>query len=382
VTVGETMKFSVQRDQFIRLLARAQGIVDKKSTVAVLSHVLLETDGDDAIKLTCTDYDVVLMDRCPARVDREGRAVVGGKTLFDVVKVLPSVDIIFDKQDGERISLDAASSHYSLPGFDPDDFPRIEKSSSEPSFTLPVSTMRSLLVKTSFCMSQEEARMNLNGIFLDVRESESGLSLTCVSTDGHRLAKVETVLDGQVLPTDKDVGIIVHRKGINELKKILDGETGTLSIGLGSGEVVFRVGGASLFVREIDEEYPEYNSVIPTEFQKEVRVEVAEFVEGLRRVLPLTDPNLLTVKLTIEPERVTLSSANPQTGSGQTHLFAEYEGEELSISFNHRYLVECASVIASPGLSMRMFDGKSVCVVVPSDPDENALYVLMPVDDT
>ncbi len=376
------MKFSVQRDQFVRILSRAQGIVDRKSTIAVLSHVLLETQGDDAIRLTCTDYDLVLIDRCPARVEREGKAVVGGKTLFDVIKVLPSVDVQFEKTDGERIHLEATNSEYSLPGFDPADFPRIQKLDKEPSFSIPTATLRRLLTKTGFCMSHEEARINLNGVFLELKSVEEGLLVTCVATDGHRLAKTEAVLNGQELPTDEEMKVIIHRKGIIELKKILDGETGECSVGFSSGEAVFRVGNASLYVREIDEEYPDYSSVIPREEATEVRVEGPEFLEGLKRVLPLADPSLLTVRLDIKKDGIILSSANAQTGSGQTQIFAEYEGEERSVTFNHRYLVESCSVVESPGLIFRLFEGRSLCIVVPSDPDEKALFVLMPVDET
>lgn len=375
------MQFSVQRDQFIRLLARAQGIVEKKSTVAVLSHILLETDGMDAVKLTCTDYDVVLMDRCPARVTREGKAVIGGKTLFDVIKVLPSVDVEFDKVDGERISVNAGSTDYSLPGFDPDDFPRIEKGDKEPSFSVPVSMLRRMILKTGFCMSQEEARMNLNGIYIRIREVDSGMALACVATDGHRLAKAEMVVDGKESPLDNDTGVIVHRKGITELKKILDSETGDVSIGFSSGEVVFRVGNASLFVREIDEDYPDYETVIPGGFEQEVLVDVPEFLDAMRRVQPLADPNALTVRLEVEPEKITLSSANPQTGSGRTHIYADYNGEPFAVGFNQRYLQECASVIEAPQLVFRMVDPGAPCLIEPSDPDEGALYVLMPVDE-
>ncbi len=375
------MNFTVQRDEFARLLSRAQGIVEKKSTIAVLSHLLLETVGDDEIKLTCTDYDVVLMDRCPAQVVKEGRAVISGKTLFDIVKVLPNVDISVQKKDGERILVEAGKSKYNLSGFDPDDFPRIEKGESEPGFSIPVAAFKKMLAKTAFCMSNEEARMNLNGVYFDIRkDDDEKVSFACVATDGHRLAKVEHSFEGIELPFENR-GIIVHRKGITEVKKICDTEGGEIFIGFGSGEIVFRVGNASLFVREIDEEYPDYESVIPVDFTRTVVVEVRELLEGMRRIMPLTDPNALTVKMEVRPETMILSSANAQTGFGETSLYADYDGDAFVVGFNQRYLQDSAAAIESQQLSLKMSDADSPCLAEPSDPEEGALYVLMPVEE-
>ena len=375
------MKFSVQRDQFIRILSRAQGVVEKKSTIAVLSHVLIETVDKEAIKLTCTDYDVVLMDSCPAQVEQEGKAVVSGKLLYDIIKVLPSVDVSFEKADEERINLEAGKSKYRLSGFDPDDFPRIEKEDKEPAFTMPISAFRRMIAKTAFCMSNEEARMNLNGILFDLRAEEKGMTFICVATDGHRLAKVEHFLEGKEIPTDIEGGVIVHRKGVHEVRKILDTETGDVSIGFSSGEVVFRAGNAALFVREIDEEYPDYESVVPDSFDNQTTVDTAELIEGMGRVLPLTDPTILTVKLTLKPEAVMLSAANAQNGAGETTVFAEYDGEEREIGFNHRYLLDSASAIEAPQLYLRVSQPGAPCLLVPAEENEKALYVLMPIDE-
>jgi len=375
------MKFSVQRDNFIRLLSRAQGVVEKKSTIAVLSHLLLETVGDDGIKLTCTDYDVVLMDHCPANIERDGKAVISGKTLFDIVKVLPSVDIEIEKGKDERIHIGAGTSKYNLAGFDPDDFPRIEKDDSEPGFALPLKAFRRMLGKSAFCMSTEEARMNLNGIYFDIKKDDDDkVFLACVSTDGHRLAKVEHVFEGLELPFDGR-GVIVHRKGVSEIKKIMDTETGDVFIGFGSGEVVFRVGSAALFVREIDEEYPDYESVIPEDFNRQFMVDVPELIEAMRRVLPLADPNALTVKMEVRPEALVMSSANAQPGFGETTMYADYDGKPFVVGFNQRYLQDCVTAVEAPQVLFKMTEPGSPCVIQPSDPDEGALFVLMPVEE-
>jgi DNA polymerase-3 subunit beta len=377
------MKFSVQRDGFARLLARAQGIVEKKSTIAVLSSLLLETVGEDQIKLTCTDYDVVLLDRCPARVEREGRAVVNGKTLYDIVKVLPStVEIDITKEAGERLLVKAGSSSYNLSGFDPDDFPRIEKADKEPGISIPISVFRKMLAKTSFCMSTEEARMNLNGLYFRFRKDDDNNTVfSCVATDGHRLAKVEQVFEKLAIPFEEEEGLIVHRKGVVEVRKIMDSETGEIFIGFSSGEVVFRVGSAALFVRQIDEEYPDFEGVIPREHTRKFSVDVSEFMESMRRVVPLTDPNVLTIKIAVRPESLVLSSANSQTGSGETSMYADYDGEAFAVGFNQRYLQDAISAIEAPQAVLKMTDSGSPCLVEPSNPDEGTLYVLMPLED-
>lgn len=374
------MKFTVQRDHFARMLSRAQGIVEKKSTIAVLSHLMLETVEDGQLKLTCTDYDVVLMDHCPAQVEREGKVVLSGKTLYEIVKVLPSVDISLEKETGERILVTAGPSKYNLSGFDPDDFPRIEKSETVPGFSVPISTMRKMLAKTSFCMSQEEARINLNGIYFDLKSEGNMLNFACVATDGHRLAKVETAFEISDLPFG-NTGVIVHRKGVMEIKKIMDTETGELFIGFGSGEVVFKAGNATLFVREIDEEYPDYESVVPADFTRHFTVDGSELLEGMRRVLPLADPNVLTIKLNVSSEGLLLTSSNAQAGTGETSIYAEYQGEPFVIGFNHRYLQDAASAVESQQMFVKMTEPGAPCLVVPSEEDEKALYVLMPIEE-
>ncbi len=240
---------------------------------------------------------------------------------------------------------------------------------------------KKMLTKTSFCMSTEEARMNLNGVFFDIsRDDDEKVAFACVATDGHRLAKVEHAFEGIDLPFDSR-GVIVHRKGIFEIKKILDTESGDLFIGFGSGEIVFRVGNAALFVREIDEEYPDYESVIPADFTRAFTVDVPELLEGMRRVLPLSDPNALTVKMEVRPETLILSSANAQTGFGETSIFADYDGKPFVVGFNQRYLQDSAAAIEAPQLSVKMAEPGSPCLVEPSDPEEGALYVLMPVEE-
>jgi DNA polymerase-3 subunit beta len=375
------MKFSVQRDSFIRLLSRAQGIVEKKSTVTVLSHILLETVADGRIKLTCTDYDVVLLDSCPATIEREGRVVLSGKALFDIVKVLPSVDISVEKDASERVEISTTNSHFILSGYDPDDFPRIEKADSEAGFTLPVVALRRMLAKTSFCMSQEEVRMNLNGIFFDIqKDSEDNVTFACVATDGHRLAKAVQIFAGMDIPFESK-GVIIHRKGIQELRKLLDSEASDVHVGFGAGEVVFRVGSAALFVREIDDDYPDYQAVIPSDFTRQFVVDVPELLDGMKRVSPLVDPNVQTVKMEVRPENLVLSAANAQLGRCETTLFADYEGEPFVVGFNQRYLLDCVTSVESPQVSVRMTEPGAPCLVVPSNPEEGTVFVLMPIDE-
>jgi len=374
------MKFSVQRDSFIRLLSRAQGIVEKKTTVSVLSHIMLETL-DGQVKLTCTDYDVVLLDSCPAQIEREGKVVLSGKALFDIVKVLPSVDISVDKDSAERVEITTSNSRFTLSGFDPDDFPRIEKADSEAGFMLPVGTLRRMLGKTAFCMSQEEVRMNLNGIYFDIdKDAEDNVKFACVATDGHRLAKAGETFSGLDIPFESK-GVIIHRKGIQELRKLLDSEVTDVHVGFGAGEVVFRVGSAALFVREIDDDYPNYQAVIPSEFTRQFVVDVPELLDGMKRVSPLVDPNVQTVKLEVRQDKLVLSAANAQLGRCETELFADYEGEPFVVGFNQRYLLDCISSVESPQVAVRMTEPGAPCLVVPSNPEEGTMFVLMPIEE-
>lgn len=377
------MKFVVQRDHFARLLSRAQGIVEKKSTVAVLSQVLIESVGEETIKMTCTDYDVVLIDRCPARILRQGRIVIPGRSIFDIVKVLPSVDIEIETSSDNSILVKAANRKYNLAAMDPDDFPRIEKPDTEPSVDVPVAIMRGLIRKTSFCMSQEEVRLNLNGVLFSFQSEADGVRLTCVATDGHRLAKVGSVLPGAVLPSLASNDVIVHRKGILEIKKIIEAETGNVTIGFlpGQSEVVFKVGSASLYVRLIEESFPDYESVIPAYSSNNLKISQRELVEEMRGVAPLADPQQLSVRMEMKAENLKITAQDPNKGSASTEMFAEFDGEPLFIGFNYKYLLEALEAVETERVVFKLTDSSSPALLQPENEGEDFSYVLMPVDD-
>lgn len=375
------MKFTVQRDFFARLLSRAQGIVEKKTTLTILSQVLLETVGKDTLKLTCTDYDVVLVDTCPASIEREGRLVISGKALNDVIKVLPNADVQVEKLPNDGISLRSGSSKFELNGAPSDDYPRIEKPEPEHTLNLPINVFKRMLNKVAFCMSQEEARMNLNGVLFDFQSTPEGVTLFLVATDGHRLARCAATFEGKSAPNTKGSDVIVHRKGIQEVRRILEGETGEVTIGFGSGEVVFKVGTTSLYVRLIDESYPDYNSVIPSGFNSKVTVELGSLAVAMRVVSAVTDPNLLTVRLDISGDKMEVASANPATGKGSHDVFISFDGETTRIGFNYRYLQEALNAVDSKELVIKLLDGSSPAVVEPNDPTEQFTYVIMPVEE-
>ncbi len=377
------MKFTVQRETFTRLVSKAQGIVEKKSTLTVLSQVMMETTGTDGVRMVCTDYDVVLMDQCPATVEKEGRFVTSGKLLHDVLKNLSGgADVVIETLDNHKYRLTCGKFTYDLNSTPVDDYPRIEKPEPAQSIALPVNVFKKLLNKTAFCMSQEEARMNLNGVFFDFKEVPDGVTLICVATDGHRLAKATATFEGKVVPGDRSGDTIVHRKGIQEVRKLLEGESGELTIGFGAGEVMFKVGSSALYVRLIEERYPDYESVIPTGFNGKVTAEHQELVNGLRAMIAVTDPNILTVRLDIVgKEMMSMGSANPAHGHGRGEVPVSYDGEPTRIGFNYRYFNEALGVIEANEVVIKLIEPGAPAVIEPADPTESFTYVIMPVDE-
>ncbi len=373
------MKIKIEQRVLLQALWRAQGIIDKKSSLNVLAHLLIETVGNDAIRISCTDYDVGLIATYQAEILEPGKMTLNGKHSFDVIKSLPNEQVTLELQDNHWSKVECARSSFKLAGIPADDFPEQQEPDVTDGFEVDKSTLLRLIDRTIFSVSSDESRMTLNGVYFRAEQSEEpgSMRLTMVSTDGHRLSKVTTDV---MTPTTlaEPVDAIVHRKGIHELKRILESDEVGVHVSTQGNNIIFSYGNAVMLIRQIEDSFPEYEKVIPKNSKISVEIDKLEFLENVRRTATLTSSKLLVVRFALERDKVVLSTNNPEQGEAHVEMDVDYDGDSVAVGFNHRYLQDVLQVISGPQVTCKINDEFSPGVIE-SEEDPGATFVIMPM---
>lgn len=373
-----TLELKLDRNTFLAAVYKAQGVVDRKST-GVLSHVLVETLDEGRVRLTGTDYDVTIQAELPAEVLVAGSACINGKSLFDVVKNLDDNEVIVHALDNDWVEVSSGRSLFKLAGVTPADFPEIKKPEGLHWIGVPKAAFKDLIEKTAFSMSDDETRMNLNGVFLriDAGSSEGLSRMTMVSTDGHRLSKVE--LEAELVGHGADnLDTIVHKKGVQEIRRLLDSEGDLLEIAFAPQVVLFRSGGTIFTVRQIEDAYPDYAKVIPASAPVRITVPRERLLRAIRRIAILTNTKTYIIKLELQSGRIAMTTSNPDYGEGRDEVDVDYTGDGMVIGFNYNYLQDVLNAIRGETAVLELTDEFSPTVVTsPSEP--GAVFVVMPM---
>lgn len=372
------LELRINRNTFLSALYKAQGVVDRKSTVNVLSHVYMETVGNNRLALTGTDFDVVLNAEFDADIIHSGKACVNGKSLFDVIKNIDDDTVHLKLLENNWMDLRGGRSSFKLAGINPVDFPDVDRPVDVSWLSFSRSIIKDFIDKTAFSVSGDETRMNLNGVFLKICPTDGGLAkLTMVSTDGHRLSRVE-------LPTEvkgyegQTFEAIVHKKGIQEIKRLLDDDEAEIGIGFASGYILFRSNDTILTVRQIEDSYPDYERVIPPSSPIKLTVEKTRLAGAIKRMSILTSNKTYIVKMELGNGRMAFTSSTPEYGEGRDEIDVDYEGDNIVIGFNYAYLLDVFGAIRGDKVSMEFSDEYGPTVISsPSEP--GALFVVMPM---
>ena len=368
------MRVTIERTAFLKALNHVQSVVERRNTIPILSNVLVQA-GKDVVRLIATDLDIEIVETVAAEVAREGAATVPAHMLYDIVRKLPEgAQLELDQgPDGSRVNIFAGKSRFALQALPPEDFPDLASGEMANSFAVPVSDLKALIEKTRFAISTEETRYYLNGIYL--HEVEKGSFLRAVATDGHRLAQAQVARpDGaKGMP-----GVIVPRKTVLEIVKLLEGEDGEVEISLSASKIRFAVGRLVLTSKLIDGTFPDYERVIPRNNDKLMTVDARLFANAVDRVSTISLEKSRAVKMNLGQGRLTLTVNNPDSGSAEEEIAADYDRDPLDIGFNSRYLMVGAAQLSSGESTSRLPEaGPPTTEVDPAD--EAALYVLMPM---
>ncbi|MEM6747088.1 MAG: DNA polymerase III subunit beta [Pseudomonadota bacterium] len=369
------MKVTIERGTLLKALSHVQSVVERRNTIPILSNVLLRAEGG-TLALAATDLDIEIVEQVPADADQSGAATAAAVTLFDIVKKLPDgSQVELEKTSSGRLRLAAGQSEFSLAILPEEDFPSLPQADDGQAFTMPTADLARLIDKARFAMSQEETRYYLNGIYLHAFEQDGESSLRAVSTDGHRLAR----LDADIPPGAEGMaGVIMPRKAVLELRRLLDDAGETVDVLVSAGRMRFRFDDIALTTKLIDGTFPDYARVIPEGNDKIMRVSPAEFAKSVDRVSTVSADKTRSVKLAIEGDRLQLNVNSPETGTATEDMSVDYPGDAIEIGFNAKYLLDITAQIDGETVTFAFGDTASPTVITDED-DPRALYVLMPL---
>ena len=366
------MNFSIAKDQLIHGLQSVQNVVSTRTTLPILSNVLLRAE-DNRLELTATDLDVTIICSVEANVKSKGATTVPVKKLFGVVRELGSPEIEIEVDDKNANSIRAGSSFYKINGLSADEFPPIPKFKESKKVVLPQEKVKSMLKKTSFAISTDESRYVLNGIFIILKEHK----MTMVATDGRRLAMVDEEVD---IAETSQGEFIVPTKAVNELSRLLQ-DKGEVEIKFTENQVAFTLkddkGFSILIISKLVEgNYPNYRQVIPAETKERIALQREEFLQAVKRAELMTSDKSNSVKLHFSKNNLAITANSPEVGEARESLAINYKGKDIAIAFNPAYVIEPLNALTNDEVFIELIDELSPGVLKINGP---FLYVVMPM---
>ncbi|MDP8261684.1 MAG: DNA polymerase III subunit beta [Candidatus Ancaeobacter aquaticus] len=361
------MKVQCGRDTFLGCIQMVQNIVSTKTTLPILSNVLIEAE-KDSIALTTTDLEVGIKCRFPAKVSQEGHTTLPAKRLSNIMRELPSQQVSLDATDNNITSIKCGASFFKIMGMGKDEFPKLPHFADTASFKIDQKVFKDIIKKTAFAISHDETRYVLNGISLVVKDGK----ILAVATDGRRLALIEKE---QEIPSSVKVSAIIPAKAILELSRILKDE-GSMRISFAANQVAFDMDESMLVSRLIEGAFPNYQQVIPSKINERVSVAREEFLSAVKRVSVLVSERLNSVKMCFAKDILTISINTPDVGEAREEVPIKYDGKELTVAFNPVYLLDVLKALDDESVFVELIDSASPGII---KTDENYVYVIMPM---
>jgi DNA polymerase-3 subunit beta len=368
------MEFTVSRADLVRELNLSQGVVEKKTTIPILSNVLVEADGDKIV-LTATDLELGIRCSCPARVKKSGGGTIPARRLLDYVRLLPDSDVQVKIQDNHWASLTCGRSKTRIAGMSRESFPELPKM-PEVLAEIPIGVLASMIGKTIFSISSEESRFTLNGALMVLRKG----GLAMIATDGHRLAMVESTAD---LPGITGAyRALLPKKAMSELLK-LAGDSDAAAIVHFSGDdnhLFFQLGDRLLLSRKLTGNFPDYERVLPKEHGHSVTLERDELRGAIERVAQFSDERSRGIRVRVEKDEMKIHSSVSETGESEESIPTAYEGPSVEIGFNAQYMMDFLRAVSDQQVSFLFKDPHSAGELRPAgEKAENYRYVIMPM---
>ena len=343
------LELSVAKKDLLKLVSRVQGVAERKSTMPVLSNVLLTADSSGTLRLSATDLYLAISGKIAAEVQKAGSVAVPAKDLFERVKMMPDGPVTIASGDNAATTLKASGSarRYTLRGMPGDDFPPLPAAAEgAPSLALDVAVLQELISKTHFSISTDETRAHLNSALFEW----DGDVVRMVTTDGHRLSKMEVKVPGR----QASATMLIPLKAIHELRRLADdmmGEAGKdqdkpqMQITQSGSSAFFQAGTTSFSVKLVDAQFPPYAQVIPQNSEKQIRVPRSAFADALKAVAVAASERTGGVKLSLAKHAMRITSESPETGDGFDEIAVEYGAAPMTVGFNAKYFLDVLAAL-------------------------------------
>jgi DNA polymerase III subunit beta len=374
------MDLVIAKKDLLRLVDRCQGVADKKSAMPVLANVLLAADGN-ALRVAATDLYLAVSGQTAAEIVSAGSVAVPAKDLLDRVKAMPDGPIQVTAREGAQTIIKAVGSprRYTLHGMPGSEFPQLPKPAADaPSLELPVDLLSQLIARTHFSISTDETRAHVNSALFEW----AGDRVRMVTTDGHRLSKMEITVEGK----SATATMLIPLKAIHELRRLADGsktekDVPRVTITQSGPNAFFSVGGMVFSVKLVDAQFPPYSQVIPQYTQSSIRAPRAPFADALRAVSLAASDRTGGVKLTVTPRALRITSESPESGNGFDEVPIDYEGPEVTVGFNAKYFLDVLGAIDSDEIILGVSGELDPAVLRPAgeSAQESYLSVIMPM---
>ena len=360
------MKIKTTKESLLNGIQIVQNIVSQRATLPILSNILIETK-NEALKMNATDLDIGISCEVPVNVLEEGAITIPAKKFSDIIKELPSGEVIVTTKKNFQIDIEGEKCHFKLTGLPKEDFPKFPEFKDIEVIQIEQNTLKEMIRLTAFAASHEESRYVLNGVLVEI----SGVNIRIVATDGRRLAKTENKL---LKPIQKDITVIIPSKAIQEIYRNLK-EEGIISLLVSTNQILFDINGVFIATRIIEGEFPNYNQVIPDPVTPKIKIKTQDLLSAIKRANLFTTPDFQAIKFEVFKDKLVVSKTTPDVGESREEIPIEYGGNELIVGFNPQYLIDMLKNINTETIEYELFGSDKPAVARTS----SYLYLVLPM---
>ncbi|MDZ7697564.1 MAG: DNA polymerase III subunit beta [Deltaproteobacteria bacterium] len=372
------MEIKIDRNELLKAVSRVQSIIERKSNMPVLSTILFSTQTEEGnVRLSATDLELGFQEAVDAEVVQEGSITISGRKLFEILKESNAELFHIKVKDNSRVSITDGVARFELACISADEFPTFMEPEAVDTIAVEGETLCEMISKTIYAVTLEEAGFKLSGVYTEKRTDDQGTHyLRMVATDGHRLSLIDKSFPG-LETLDLGSGVMIPKKGMSELNK-MGSEGGVVALGFKDKRCIARREKTLLIMRLLETKFPDYEAVIPAGKQSSFLINRIALLEGMRKMLILSNERYRAVKVTLENNQLDLMSTNPELGEAEENMAVEYNGIRIEAGFNPKYFIEVLQSMASESVSLFFSDSSKPCVIK-GELDTGFIGLIMPM---
>ena len=371
------MKIKTSKNEMISLISKVQNIVEKKATMPVLINVLLKAK-ESKLQIFATDLEVSLTDKIKSEIEEEGEVAVNAKHLFEITRELDEGEMLLEVVSESRLRIKQKKTVFNIAYLKASEYPVFPTFKTENFSEVSAEILKEMIDCSIYSVSNDETRYHLNGVFFENKEVKEKSHLRMVSTDGHRLSLIDRPTNEKNLK----LGVIVPRKGLTEIRKIVDSSHRKVQLAVEGSQIILKTENTRLLIRLIEGKYPDYTRLIPENIakdrEKSILVNRELFLSSIKRVSLLSNQKSKEITFIISKGKMEIISNDPELGDAKEELDIEYSNENLKIGFNAKYIMDIMNSFSEERFLISLKDSSSPAVIRP-EKDKNYICVVMPI---